>query len=809
MKIDYGKIGSIPLTLVGIFWTFVFGFGGTDYDKIVRRSILSFDIVSTLLIDVSLVLMVLPIWFPYSKLRLYLGRIGSIMWVALLIYPTMMMIGEPYATSKGFLLVYLIVVIFTALIITSLWKKSGFNEWNHLQSEVNTYGYPNSSVLIVRSEEVSLEEDSLLCTTDIACHLGAQFVNTYIPGGEFGQDITSQEGIFLVNRANGLSIINHPVSSAWNWCSLGNTGETGFEIWNDEWDQNDKDALSYWTLRLLRGDKTYAFAGSDTHEGILDPHPMNGVYLPEFSGAALKSSLKIGHSFVTNGPALVLWVWPASLLSFEYEQFLMGNTVSRQPGEMVRGRIYCDTWNAPSGYIRLYRGIIGQSSEVQIATYDVSMSGYYYFSDTPSGANVYYRADFVSKDFYGSYRAYTNPVWIAVPALGNTTRLFNTNSFFVAGRDAKCTDVLGSAKIAHSLSVRNTANNPEGRTDEILTISGHTNGNLLIVGGPAINPLAVEFDNFFGISYNYVENVSFTITCEGRSIFLDVRQYPRQDICIVCVKKNGPRTAMLVWGYGWQGTYAGSDFMGNPQNWQVYQNTYLLLLRWIDGNVDGLIQYNEIVVEQLASYPSGGSYPPEVISSPAISNQTITFGNLSALFPSKTFFVAGRDAKCTDVLGSAKISFGLGQGGTLVNPEGRTDDILAELEHATGNLIPVGGPAINSLACEFDPYFGITYNLTGTSFDISADGCKIVLYLTYYPRQDICIIHLGKEIDRERIVFLVWGYGWRGTYAGSLFIGDPANWQSYSNAHMLMLRWVDSNGDGLVQPRETTVEAWA
>ncbi len=135
--------------------------------------------------------------------------------------------------------------------------------------------------------------------------------------------------------------------------------------------------------------------------------------------------------------------------------------------------------------------------------------------------------------------------------------------------------------------------------------------------------------------------------------------------------------------------------------------------------------------------------------------------------------------------------------------------ILAELEHATGNLIPVGGPAINPLACEFDPYFGIIYNLTGTSFDISADGLKTVLYLTYYPRQDICIIHLGKDRERERIVFLVWGYGWRGTYAGSLFIGDPANWQSYANAHMLMLRWVDSNGDGLVQSREITVEAWA
>ncbi len=28
----------------------------------------------------------------------------------------------------------------------------------------------------------------------------------------------------------------------------------------------------------------------------------------------------------------------------------------------------------------------------------------------------------------------------------------------------------------------------------------------------------------------------------------------------------------LVWGYGWQGTYAGAMFMGNLKNWSKYGN---------------------------------------------------------------------------------------------------------------------------------------------------------------------------------------------------------------------------------------------
>jgi hypothetical protein len=186
-------------------------------------------------------------------------------------------------------------------------------------------------------------------------------------------------------------------------------------------------------------------------------------------------------------------------------------------------------------------------------------------------------------------------------------------------------------------------------------------------------------------------------------------------------------------------------------------------------------------------------------------NLDIGIDNIAPLFDSNTFFVAGDNAYCTDVLGSAKIAFGLGEAGTSANPEGRTDVILTATEHDTGNLIPVGGPAINPIADEFDGYFGISYvYVEGVSFTILAGGHSIYLDITQYPHEDVCIVYVAEHNNRN--VMLVWGYGWQGTYAGSVYIGDTANWPIHSDDHMLMIRWIDTNSDGLVQSDEITVE---
>ncbi len=174
---------------------------------------------------------------------------------------------------------------------------------------------------------------------------------------------------------------------------------------------------------------------------------------------------------------------------------------------------------------------------------------------------------------------------------------FDTNSLFVVGNGAYCTDVLGTGKIAYGLAAGGVTENPEGRTHTILTSEEHNTGNLLVVGGPAVNFVAREFDGVFGISYVYNEGVSFQISCEGESIHLDIPQYPHEDICIVYVGEDNSRNVMLVWGYGWQGTYAGSVFIGDPVNWQAYATAHVLMLRWVDANADGLVQMWEVTVE--------------------------------------------------------------------------------------------------------------------------------------------------------------------------------------------------------------------
>jgi hypothetical protein len=78
------------------------------------------------------------------------------------------------------------------------------------------------------------------------------------------------------------------------------------------------------------------------------------------------------------------------------------------------------------------------------------------------------------------------------------------------------------------------------------------------------------------------------------------------------------------------------------------------------------------------------------------------------------------------------------------------------------------------------------------------------LNLGQYPYQDVCLIYVGEHNNRNTL--LVWGYGWYGTYAGSVLMGDPGVWQSFGNYHMLMVRWIDTNGDGLVQMTELSIE---
>jgi hypothetical protein len=175
--------------------------------------------------------------------------------------------------------------------------------------------------------------------------------------------------------------------------------------------------------------------------------------------------------------------------------------------------------------------------------------------------------------------------------------LFNTNTYLVVGKTAKCEDVLGSALITHGLAQSGVVQNPDGRTDTLLQTREHERGNLIIVGGPNVNSLATEFGEIFGIDYNYRPGESFEIFVEGKSIYLNINKYPKEDICIIYLGEHNNRNVLLIWGFYWQGTYAGSLFAADSTTWETYSDAHLLLVRWIDSNRDWIVQKSEIRVE--------------------------------------------------------------------------------------------------------------------------------------------------------------------------------------------------------------------
>jgi hypothetical protein len=176
--------------------------------------------------------------------------------------------------------------------------------------------------------------------------------------------------------------------------------------------------------------------------------------------------------------------------------------------------------------------------------------------------------------------------------------LFRKNSYLIVGEKAETPDVLGAANISYALAWGGCQQNPESRTDMLLTDEEHDTGNLIVVGGPAVNELAVELGKLLRITYEYNINESFKINAESKSIYLDLEKYPEEDICIVYLREFRGRNILMVWGYGWQGTLAGSIFVANPDTWKDYEDCRMVFLRWKDLNEDGLIQESEITVEE-------------------------------------------------------------------------------------------------------------------------------------------------------------------------------------------------------------------
>jgi hypothetical protein len=91
----------------------------------------------------------------------------------------------------------------------------------------------------------------------------------------------------------------------------------------------------------------------------------------------------------------------------------------------------------------------------------------------------------------------------------------------------------------------------------------------------------------------------FEIFADFQSISLDLTKYPDEDIAIIYVGEHNDRYILLVWGYGWQGTYAASSYLFESFRQYYCFRYHMFMLRWVDLNLDGKVQQFEI---SIASY---------------------------------------------------------------------------------------------------------------------------------------------------------------------------------------------------------------
>lgn len=117
---------------------------------------------------------------------------------------------------------------------------------------------------------------------------------------------------------NGLVSINHPNAFGDPWCGachwdfalVDYSTFDAMEIWNGRWAEPETDnlgALAFWTDLLDAGYRLTAVSGTDSHSAEEDAYPalpLNYVYAPDRSEAAILDGIRRGRVFLSSGPLL-------------------------------------------------------------------------------------------------------------------------------------------------------------------------------------------------------------------------------------------------------------------------------------------------------------------------------------------------------------------------------------------------------------------------------------------------------------------------------------------------------------------------
>jgi parallel beta-helix repeat protein len=205
-------------------------------------------------------------------------------------------------------------------------------------------------------------------------HLGAHNAG-YIPQDppyvRCPDKIGAQQAVNKVNEKGGISIANHPFAGV----TTGNFESdvknlTGIEIWNGNWDSDNEKAVNEkWVPLLLKGEKIFAFGGTDFHDEHEERSRLagykayneidvsNGVFLENLNEMELTEGLKKGQVFVTNNGLLTLEIWDPA--TEEWKK--MGSEISVKKNDEVKLRINHSV--EEDCKLEIFKGEIGSSTE--------------------------------------------------------------------------------------------------------------------------------------------------------------------------------------------------------------------------------------------------------------------------------------------------------------------------------------------------------------------------------------------------------------------------------------------------------------
>ncbi|MBU4342119.1 MAG: CehA/McbA family metallohydrolase [Candidatus Altiarchaeales archaeon] len=320
------------------------------------------------------------------------------------------------------------------------------SKWDNLTYECDSFS--GSEFKCLAGEEVSCYLRTSLITQ--YCHYLAYNISEYIKGGEWedgtGTDYMCEEVVSMVNNQGGFGYVAHPMNDdhfrdPWQNYSL---NFTGLEIWNgvienEEAEQQLQDGLAKWEELLLEGRKVFIEGGTDAHGDLnygttaswASFPPLPGVdkndnafgkvrtscYMSSLTNSGILNSLRNGHCFMTDGPAL----------KFEINGKKLGETVNITKGTPTKLEI---EWNSTEefGYLKnisIIEGTIGVNTSRTVLNVS-SYSDSYNYSLIPD-QEMYIRLEGVTNT---GRRVYTNPIWInAIGSEASITSPWNGTTF--------------------------------------------------------------------------------------------------------------------------------------------------------------------------------------------------------------------------------------------------------------------------------------------------------------------------------------------------------------------------------------------